>query len=193
MDTVDIKNKIDRLHEKLVFVNETWEKTGNRELLHLLVDLGPKLFNCERVSIFAHDPADNEVWLVWGTNVKERQILVPRSKSLVGQVIHSGRPLTKTNMEHQSGAHEYVDSMTGFISRNAMGAPIHSIDGKKVIGAMELLNKRGDETFDDEDRRHLEKITGYIGRYIENLYQRQELVKISREIQQKISSLEQLL
>jgi GAF domain-containing protein len=193
METSEIKSKIDRLHEKLSFVNDTWEKSGNRELLHLLIELGPKLFDCERVSIFAHNPTDNEVWLVWGTGVSEREIKVPKSNSLVGQVIHSGRSLTKTNMEHQSGAHEQVDSSTGFVSRNAMGSPIVSTDGKKVIGAMELLNKRNDEAFDDEDQSYLEKVTEYIGRYIESLYQRQELVKISKEIQVKISSLEKML
>ncbi len=189
----EIKKKIDRLHEKLVFVNETWEKSGNRELIHLLVDLGPKLFHCERVSVFTPDPNDNEVWLVWGTGVHEREILVPKSNSLVGQIIHSGRPLTKTNMEHQSGAHETVDSETGFISRNAMGSPILNSKGDKVIGAMELLNKRDDGSFDDEDQIYLDKMAEYIGRYIENLYQRQELVKISKEIETKIKSLEGML
>lgn len=193
MTASEIQQKIAKLKDKRKFVDETWANTGNRELLKFVVELGTKLFNCERVSIFLLDPDDSSVWLVRGTGLKERAVLVSKSNSLVGQVIHGGRLLTKTNMEHQKGAHEQVDLQTGFISRDAMSAPIFDNSGNRVIGALELLNKRGGGTFDDEDRQYLEIVTNFIDKHLANLFLRQELVKISREIQLKIKKLENML
>lgn len=193
MTPAEIQQKIAKLQEKREFVDETWANTGNRELLKFVVELGTKLFNCERVSIFLLDPNDNSVWLVRGTGLKERSVHVPKSNSLVGQVIHGGRLLTKTDMEHQKGAHEQVDLQTGFISRNAMSAPIFDNSGNRVIGALELLNKRGGGVFDDDDRQYLEIVTNFIDKHLANLFLRQELVKISREIQIKIKKLEKML
>ncbi|MCW8983064.1 MAG: GAF domain-containing protein [Gammaproteobacteria bacterium] len=193
MKPAEIEEKIAKLKEKGKFVDETWANTGNRELLKFVVELGTRLFNCERVSIFLLDPDDNSVWLVCGTGLKERAVHVPKSNSLVGQVIHGGRLLTKTDMEHQHGAHEQIDHQTGFTSRNAMAAPIYDNSGNKVIGSLELLNKRGGGMFDDEDRRYVELVTNFIDKHLANLFLRQELVKISREIQIKIKKLEKML
>jgi len=193
MKAKEIQQKIAKLQEKRKFVDDTWANTGNRELLSFVVELGTKLFNCERVSIFLLDPNDNSVWLVRGTGLEERAVHVPKSNSLVGQVIHGGRLLTKTDMEHQKGAHEQIDLQTGFISRNAMSAPIFDSSGNKVIGALELLNKRGGGVFDDEDRQYLETVANFIDKHLANLFVRQELVKISREIQIKIKKLEKML
>jgi len=193
MTAAEIQQKIDKLKEKRKFVDDTWASTGNRELLKFVVELGTKLFNCERVSIFLLDPDDSSVWLVRGTGLEERSVHVPKSNSLVGQVIHGGRLLTKTDMEHQKGAHERVDLQTGFISRNAMSAPIFDNSGNRVIGALELLNKRDGGVFDDDDRQYLEIVTNFIDKHLANLFLRQELVKISREIQIKIKKLEKML
>ena len=193
MTPKEIQAKIAKLQEKRKFVDDTWANTGNRDLLKFLVEMGTKLFNCERVSIFLFDPNDNTVWLVCGTGMAEREVHVPKGNSLVGQVIHGGRLLTKTDMEHQKGAHEQIDMQTGFISRNAMSAPIFDSSGNKVIGALELLNKRDNKMFDEDDREYVEKVTSFIDKHLENIYQRQELIKISREIQLKIKKLEKML
>ena len=193
MKPAEIRQKIAKLQEKRKFVEDTWASSGNRELLKFVVELGPKLFNCERVSIFLLDPSDSSIWLVCGTGLKERSLLIPKGNSLVGQVIHSGHLLTKTDMEHQKGAHEQIDLQTGFTSRNAMSAPIFDNSGSRAIGALELLNKRGDGLFDDEDHQHLEMVANFIDKHLANLFQRQELLKISREIQLKIKKLEKML
>ena len=54
MTPEEIKKKISKLEEKRRFVNDTWDHTGNRELLSFVVEVGTKLFDCERVSLFLH-------------------------------------------------------------------------------------------------------------------------------------------
>ncbi len=190
MGKEELSGKLQKLKEKQVFVEDAWNKTGNRELLNFLVDIVPKLFSCERGSIFIHDPMTDHIWLQCGTGVKERQINVPKSTSLVGQVIHSGRYLSKADMEHQSGAHEMTDLQTGFTTRNAICMPIHNSAGDKVIGAIEVMNKRNGRNFDDEDRMMLEKISKFINQNVEQIFMRQELIKISMEIAKKIKQIE---
>jgi hypothetical protein len=53
------------------------------------------------------------------------------------------------------------------------------------------LNKRGIGVFDDEDREMLEKIAFYLQMNIENLYLKQELVKVSNEMRKKIAMIEE--
>ncbi|NOR52059.1 MAG: hypothetical protein GQ470_05515, partial [Gammaproteobacteria bacterium] len=76
---------------------------------------------------------------------------------------------------------------------DAMAAPVYDTSGNKVIGAIEILNKRGMVVFDDEDHQLLEKVAGFIDKHLANLFMRQELIKISSEIQVKIKKLEAML
>ncbi|QEP42944.1 GAF domain-containing protein [Ectothiorhodospiraceae bacterium BW-2] len=189
MSPEEIEERLNKLREKYQFVKETWARAGNRQMLNFIVEIGPRLFQCERVSIFIHDPAANNAWLLCGTDLRERQIIVSKSNSFVGQVIHNRRLMSKFNMIHQKGAHQDIDLETGFMTRNAMCAPMMDSTGDRVIGAIELLNKREAQAFNDEDQRYLEKVIGHIDNQVEIIYQRQELVKIAQEIQIKINKL----
>ncbi|MBF0219192.1 MAG: GAF domain-containing protein [Gammaproteobacteria bacterium] len=195
MEKEEIGEKISTLRDKQKMVSETWAKTGNRETLRFIVDIAPRYFSCERSSIFVHDPSTESVWLECGTGMKERQINVPESSSLVGQVIKSGKTQMRVNMIVQKGAHEMTDMMSGFSTVNVLAAPIFS-SKERVIGAIEILNKQKNNQFleyNDDDREELTKFARFISVSLEPLYQRQELIKISHEIQIRIAKLENLL
>ena len=99
----------------------TLESSGEAETakrLPFYVNVMTKLADCERCSIFIHDPAQNRVWLKAGTGVTEREIEVPKEGSIVGEVIASGKPKIIYSMEAQSGVHKQVDDKTQFKTRN---------------------------------------------------------------------------
>jgi hypothetical protein len=87
------------------------------------------------------------------------------------------------------GAHDVVAAKTGYVTRDALCVPVHGVTSKKVVGAIQVLNKvRGE--FTDEDREILERLAIHLQMNIENIFLRQEMAKMSVEMDKKIKMLE---
>ncbi len=190
MEKSAIEKTLTTLKSKRAQVSEAWQKTGNPALLQFLVDAMPRVVGAERCSIFILDPADGQVWLHCGTGLAEKQVTVPAQDSLVGRVISHGEALCETDMDNLVGAHGVVDMQTGFVTRSALCVPVKGIRQQQVTGAIEVLNKKGAAGFGSEDRAVLERLASVLQLNIENIFLRQELSKISEEIDRRIGQLE---
>ncbi len=188
IETID--QQLDDLRARQKKVEEAWSKTGNRGLLQFFVEIIPRLFEAERCSIFVLDPNQNSVWVQCGTGVEERQIEVPTAESVVGEVISSGKPVSRSGMENKIGMHEKVDKETSFVTHNVLCVPIFSSSGSRVVGAIQVLNKRWGD-FKDEDQETLEKFAFHLQANIENIFLRQEWGKFSVMAREKIKELEE--
>jgi GAF domain-containing protein len=188
-----IEGKLQRLQKKQALLDEAWKKTGNRDLMHFFIDIIPDLMRVERCSIFILDPKSSSVWLHCGTDLEERQVKVPSSSSIVGNVISSGDYVVRYNIDNVAGAHEKVDLQTGFTTKNVLCVPIHNVAGDKVVGALQVLNKRGDKEFSDEDIELLNRFAFHLQMNIESLYLRQEISRLSEEMGKKIKKLQTMM
>ena len=189
MDKVLLEQKLNQLRKKQQMMEKAWREAGNRKLIQFFVDIMPKAVEAERCSIFILDPVDEKAWLQCGTGLNEKQLQVPTKNSIVGRVMSTGEFVIEDDLEDQVGAHDIVAVKTGFVTRNAICVPVHGVTTKKVVGAIQMLNKnRGN--FDDADRVVLEKLAFHLEMNIENIFLRQELAKISVEMGQKIKKLE---
>ena len=54
-------------------------------------------------------------------------------------------------IENKEGLHKLAGSETGFVTHNALCFPISKLDGAKVTGVIQMLNKNNKESFDDQD------------------------------------------
>lgn len=189
MDKALLEQKLDQLRKKQQMMEKAWREAGNRKLIQFFVDIMPKAIEAERCSIFILDPVDEKAWLQCGTGLGEKQLQVPTKNSIVGRVMSTGEYVIEEDLEDQVGAHDIVAVKTGFVTRNAICVPVHGVTTKKVVGAIQMLNKnRGN--FDDADRETLEQLAFHLEMNIENIFLRQELAKISVEMGQKIKKLE---
>ena len=189
MDRTVFEQKLDQLRKKQQLMEKAWQETGNRELLQFFVDIMPSTLNAERCSIFILDPINEKVWLQCGTGLTEKQLQVPTANSIVGQVIESGNFVMEHDLEEQAGAHDVVAVKTGFVTRSALCVPVNGVTSKKVVGAIQMLNKvRGE--FSDDDRRILDRLAYHLQMNIENIYLRQELATMATEMDKKIKKLE---
>ncbi|MES9967612.1 MAG: GAF domain-containing protein [Sedimenticola sp.] len=196
MDTAKIdliKRELKRLKSKHKAFEHAWRETGNRGLLQFFVDITPRLINAERCSIFILDPKTEDVWVQCGTDLKERSVKVPQKKSLVGEVISTGKYQVRENLQIMSGPHDRVDQKTGFTTKNALGMPIFKSNSKEVIGVLQVLNKRGEHEFTNEDIKLLERMAIQIQMSIESIYLRQEIIRIAEKMERKIRKLERVL
>ena len=189
MDRTVFEQKLAQLRKKQQLMEKAWQETGNRKLLKFFVDIMPRALDAERCSIFILDPVNEKVWLQCGTGLSEKQLQVPTSNSMVGQVIETGQFVMEHDLEDQAGAHDVVAVKTGYVTRSALCVPVHGVTSKKVVGAIQVLNKiRGE--FSDEDREMLERLAFHLEMNIENIFLRQEMAKMSVEMDKKIKMLE---
>lgn len=192
MDKSVMEKKLDQLRDKQQLMEKAWREAGNRELLQFFVDIMPAALNAERCSIFILDPVDQKAWLQCGTGLSEKQLKVPTSNSIVGRVISTGQVVREDDLEDQVGPHDVVAARTGFVTRTALCVPVHGVTTKKVVGAIQMLNKHNG-VFTGDDCKILERLAFHLEMNMENIFLRQELAKISIEMDKKIKGLEQQL
>jgi len=148
---------------------------GGYKLLDFYIKIMPRVLDAERCSIFIYDPDSMTIWLKGGTQIEERDIEVTGEyDSVVGDVITTGKYKIVTGLSEKSGIHKEMDERTGFKTRNILCIPIRSLDGKKVTGAVQILNKKDGKEFSDEDRTQLEEMAHFLELTIENIFYNQE-------------------
>ena len=183
-----LKTRIEALDVQKQYFDLEWE-AGHYNLLNFYVKIIPIVVNAERCSIFIHDPAAREIWLKCGTGVSERGIRVDRdNRSVVGEVISTGKYKIIDDMEKINGVHKELEQLTGFKTHNTLTVPIKSLDGKENMGAVQVLNKKGDAAFSENDRKLVEEMAHFLQFSIENIYFNVEATGVLKAIKSLLST-----
>jgi GAF domain-containing protein len=151
-------------------------------LIDFYVRITPRVLNAERCSVFILDPENRKVWLKAGTGVTERGIEVSVEDSIVGDVIASGKPVIVNDLQERSGAHLKTDLRTGFVTREVICVPVRSKDRRKITGAIEVLNKKGEGRFNAEDQAFLEEVGEHLQSIVDSIFLSQEAVRMSKNL-----------
>lgn len=187
------RKSIDKLKEQNQLINarvETYyDESAEKDYLDFFTRVINRLLDGERSSIFISDPENNTAWLEVGTGIERKQITVPKEGSMVGGVIACGEVHITNDMEAQEGAHKEVDSATGFTTHNAICVPVKSLDGKRITGAIQVLNKKSGEPFNAHDQKWLEDIARNLQFNIEHIYLQQETLTIVDKVFNAINQL----
>jgi GAF domain-containing protein len=193
METEQITKKLHALKKKQAQILETWKRASQKDVVQFITEFIPDALKAERCSVFVVDPERSDVWIQSGTELEEKEVTIPlESESIVGDAIRSGVYQQVDDLEEKLGAHVTAAVKTGFIARNALCVPVHNSKNDKVIGAIQLLNKAGG-LFTRSDRKTLERLAEILQVNIEQMYQRQELLNISNEMEETIKKLEHQL
>lgn len=170
---------MNKLQLRQQILSRSWSHRGNRELIDFFTEILPRIMDAERCSIFIHDKSNAKVWLQSGTSLEKKQIEVPKSGSIVGEVITTGKPVVMHDLNLVQGVHTLVDANTGFVTLNMLCVPIKSITSPDVAGAIQILNKQGDVGFDKADLAMLERVAHHLELAIENIFLSQEMMDFS--------------
>jgi transcriptional regulator with GAF, ATPase, and Fis domain len=184
-----INYTLESLKSRLEQVNSSWTTNDYESLLKFYVDIVPKIMNAERCSIFISEQSGEEIWLKFGTGLKEKELTPPKEGTVVGKTISTGKWIIENELGMQPGYHTELISKTGYVTNNLICAPIKSLTQKGVIGAIEVLNKQGGEQFSKEDGAFLQKIADYLSMAIENIHLNQEILKISNKLNNEIDNI----
>ncbi len=145
--------------------SQTWQK-----IFDSYQTLVTRALDAEAFSIFVYDPVTEDIWLKSGTGIVERQIMVMKDNSIVGRSIARGQPVIDNNMTGHDGAHKQVEAETGFVTRNIICVPIKSQQDNNVIGAVSVLNKKGESGFNETDMEIAEGLAFVLRVVIEDIF-----------------------
>jgi transcriptional regulator with GAF, ATPase, and Fis domain len=185
----NVRHNLNNLKMRLEQVNSAWTVNDHEAILKFYVNIVPKIMGAERCSIFIVAPGSGKIWLKFGTGVKEKDITPPRKGTVVGNVISSGKWITQNEINSQSDYHKEVASKTGFTTRNLICAPIKSLTGQGITGAVQVLNKQKGKHFSKDDGVLLQEVANYLAMAIENILLNQEISQISKQLNQEIEQI----
>ncbi len=139
----------------------------NLDLMSLLNDIkmhAPEVVDAERCSIFILDEENHE--LVLELPGENRQFRMPSDRGIAGWVATHGIPQLVNDVEQDARWYDGIGREVDFVTRSLLCVPMRVND--RVIGVMQLLNKRGGAEFTDQDVQLLTTLASQAGIAIEN-------------------------
>jgi Nif-specific regulatory protein len=126
---------------------------GNKEkFVESMLEEIVRILNGQRASVFLINTDTNELEAVAALGIDKELLKFDYRKGIAGSVFTTGVSLnidTKTDKVRFS---KEIDKMTGFDTRSIICSPISNREDK-IIGVIEVLNKRNEERFTVEDEK----------------------------------------
>jgi GAF domain-containing protein len=178
----DMRVQFDRLQDRRRADLGADDAARRGKLLSFYTRIMTKVTDSERCSVFVNDPDKGKVWLKVGTGVEEAAIEVPKEGSIVGDVIKSGKAVVVADLDTKAGAHKAVDQQTGFVTRNILCVPIKSPTRGEITGAFQILNKKDNRNFSDEDIQLAEEIAGHLQTEVDRIFLDQQVFHFTERL-----------
>ncbi len=128
-------------------------KFGNREeFTATMLEEVTRIMNAQRASIFLINPNTNELEAVAALGVEKDLLKFDYRKGIAGSVFTTGVSLNIDAKTDKIRFSEDIDKITGFVTKSILCSPIFNREDK-IIGVVEILNKRNEDRFTIEDEK----------------------------------------
>lgn len=154
-------------------------ETDITQMLLLLADLGTKLVQADRCTVWLHESSKRTVWTVAGHGVE--RITISDSSGFVGKSIQTGSIINVENAYSDERFNTAVDRETGYRTRSILCIPFKNQEGK-IIGAFQAINKLGESCFTSKDEELLTFASTYAGKSLDSFILHKELLDTQKEM-----------
>lgn len=123
------------------------------ELLAAIMKTATGLMDAETSSILLLDEAKNELTFEVATGdpaAEVAEMRVPADRGVAGWVLANRKPAVVNDVQKDERFYAQIDRASGFTTRSMLAVPL-AIRGR-VIGVVEVINKRGAGGFTDRDQ-----------------------------------------
>lgn len=132
---------------------------GSQEsFLNSMLEEITRILNAQRASIFLINPQTNELEAVSALGTDKEILKFDYRKGIAGSVFTTGVALNIDCKTDKVRFNEDFDEKTGFQTRSILCNPITNREDK-VIGVMEVLNKRNEDRFTMEDEKTMKVLS----------------------------------
>lgn len=134
---------------------------GNKEkFVESMLEEIVRILNAQRASIFLINTETNELEAVAALGIEKELLKFDYRKGIAGSVFTTGVSLNIDTRNDKVRFSEEMDKSTGFDTRSIICSPISNREDK-IIGVIEVLNKRNEDRFTVEDEKTM-KVLGLI-------------------------------
>jgi len=161
-----------RAHQLTTLNEITRQLTSTLELEPLLQNIlenAVGILNCEAGSFFLVDEQTGELTFKVTVGPVAKDLLgqrLPPGSGIVGRAVETRGPVIENDVRRSQGWNTNPDSQTGFITRALMAVPLQVKD--RVMGVIEVINRRDGLPFVDEDQALLTAFAGQAAVAMEN-------------------------
>ncbi len=139
------------------------------EAIHFILKLAGKVVASEAASVILSDVnsalADLYFAAANGPVSEEiKQIRIPRGKGIVGMSVQLGVPVAVSDVASNSNFYRTADEKTGFQTKSLLCVPL--IYGERTLGALELINKKGNNYWAQEELNVLSFLSQKLGEHL---------------------------
>lgn len=136
-----------------------------------------EFINAEASTIYEKDEEKKDLFIRLARGEKKdpmKNIRVKIGDGIAGYVVETGIPMVINDIKKEKRFNNRFDQLTGFKTRNLICVPL--VLHEKAIGALQVLNKKTGEDFNEYDMEILNSLSMQIAVAIENarLYERLE-------------------
>lgn len=158
---------IDTYSKLAEFGRELLNKTSLADGLPHISKYAKEVIGADRCSIFMYDDEKGELWTTLADGVEK--IILSSDKGIVGHTLKVKKPVISNDVYSNNHFLADIDKETGYKTHNSISAPIFNSQ-RKIIGIMQLLNKKDD--FDNDDVKFMIFFAHYVSGFLElvNLY-----------------------
>jgi signal transduction histidine kinase len=151
------------------------------ELLERLISRTATIVGAEAAAILLRDDDTDRLYFrsALGEKTDElRHLSLDLGQGVAGWVTKTGQSALVDDPANDERYWRGIAEQLDFVPRNILCVPLPGADGP--LGALELLNKLGRDSFDQDDERLLTLIAGSIGQAIELAHIKEERIKEQR-------------
>ncbi|MFH0911948.1 MAG: HD domain-containing phosphohydrolase [Planctomycetota bacterium] len=156
-----------RLAKITAIVQELGQEIELEALLPLVIAKVTQAMEADRSSLFLYDRATEELWTMVGEGLEINEIRMPVSAGIVGRVATTGQSLNVADAYALPFYDRSWDQKTGYRTKSVLCVPLRNNKGK-ILGALEVLNKKDEGVFTGEDADFLTTLAGQIAVHVEN-------------------------
>ena len=186
-------NQLLARYERVIEISQQLNATRDHvALLKRIISAAMELLDIEASSILLIDPSTGELRFELADTMDQSMttIVVPLEGSIAGWVVTHGEPRVIEDVTQEPSFYKNVDDILKFETRNVLAVPMRT--HKKVIGALEAVNKRNHARFNGEDIKILTTLAGQAAIAIENarLFQQSDfMAEMVHELRTPLASL----
>jgi len=139
------------------------------KILDIIIDSARTLLKAEASSLLLLDETTHELYFASATgdvSGRLKNLTVPLDKGIAGACVRDGKVKIVNDTARDKNFYPMIDKSTGFVTRSIIAAPL--IISGKTIGVIEVLNKKEDQGWSDEDQELLILIAFQSANVIQN-------------------------
>lgn len=138
-------------------------------LMQNILDSAVQILDCEAGSLFMVDDDTQELVFTVTVGPSSEGLVgtrLPKGTGIVGQSVETRAPVIENNARKSEGWWEDADEQTGFSTEALMAIPLQVKE--RVLGVIEMVNKKNGLPFSQEDKELLTAFAGQASVAVEN-------------------------